>query len=73
MMGSLNTRIRKEDLAEARVRMYRDLVFQAGEKVFAHKGFSESRMEDIEFAPVRTHSPDSPKESIGANRRTRGE
>ena len=46
-MGPLNTRIRKEDLAEARTRMYRDLVFQAGEKVFAHKGFSESRMEDI--------------------------
>jgi AcrR family transcriptional regulator len=46
-MEQAATRIRKEDLAEARTRMYRDLVFRAAEKVFAAKGFRDSRMEDI--------------------------
>ncbi|MFP6664193.1 MAG: TetR/AcrR family transcriptional regulator [Deltaproteobacteria bacterium] len=46
-MRAASRRIRKPDLAEARVRMYRELVFDSAERVFARTGFRASRMEDI--------------------------
>lgn len=46
-MASKVTKIRKADLGETRARMYRELVFDAAERVFAEKGFRASRMEDI--------------------------
>ncbi len=38
---------KKSNLATARARMYRDLVFECAERVFAEKGFSESSMQDL--------------------------
>ena len=46
-MDSTPSKIRKADLGETRARMYRELVFDAAERVFAAKGFRASRMEDI--------------------------
>ena len=37
----------KSNLAAARERMYRDLVFECAERVFAEKGFSTSSMQDL--------------------------
>jgi AcrR family transcriptional regulator len=38
---------KKSNLAAARERMYRDLVFECAERVFAEKGFTESSMQDL--------------------------
>jgi AcrR family transcriptional regulator len=38
---------KKSNLAVARERMYRDLVFECAERVFADKGFTESSMQDL--------------------------
>jgi AcrR family transcriptional regulator len=46
-MEPSSRRTRKPDLAAARVRMYRELVFDSAERVFARTGFRASRMEDI--------------------------
>ena len=37
----------KTNLAEARARMYHDLVFECAERVFAEEGFAESSMQDL--------------------------
>jgi AcrR family transcriptional regulator len=38
---------KKSNLVAARERMYRDLVFESAERVFAEKGFTESSMQDV--------------------------